>query len=194
MGVNELAKRAGTTRQRLNKLVDRGKVTGVSRSVTGRLEITEGPELEAWLAERKLARALRKLQGAPAYKKQEFTRTIRTIELIAGLFHSDFKERFPKLYKAFVKLPLTEGLALLRADKKFARFRYFPVIEWAVSARTEESFQKRCAVVEFVYANNPWQFRNKTDIAETLESTRAAISKTLRLMPKIKPDHKRKAI
>ena len=103
--------------------MDRGKVTGVSRSVTGRLEITEGPELEAWLAERKLARALRKLQGAPAYKKQEFTRTIRTIELIAGLFHSDFKERFPKLYKAFVKLPLTEGLALLRADKKFARFR-----------------------------------------------------------------------
>ena len=194
MGVNELAKRAGTTRQRLNKLVDRGKVTGVSRSVTGRLEITEGPELEAWLAERKLARALRKLQGAPAYKKQEFTRTIRTIELIAGLFHSDFKERFPKLYKAFVRLPLTEGLALLRADKKFARFRYFPVIEWAVLARTKRASKSVVRSSNLCTPTTPGNSVIKPISPRRSNRRGLRCQKRYWLMPGIKPDHKRKAI
>jgi hypothetical protein len=52
MNVGQLCKAAGISRQWLNKLVDLGEVPGVVRRESGRLQITEEPELSQWIAGR----------------------------------------------------------------------------------------------------------------------------------------------
>ena len=52
MNVAQLCKAAGISRQWLNKLVDLGEVPGVERRESGRLQITEEPELSQWIAGR----------------------------------------------------------------------------------------------------------------------------------------------
>ena len=202
MNVAELAKKMGVSRQWLNKMVDRGMVPGVHRSeVTGRLIIAERTNAEEILqfqqrlreASRPLVEALRRLRSVPIQKRREFSRVIRTTTLIYQLIGSEFKERFPDLYRAFNELPIGEAMNALRNSKQFATFYVFPLIEWAVSARTQKSFELRCAVAEFEHARNPEQFQSLTDIAERFGVTRSAVSKTSRLMPAIKKSSERRS-
>jgi DNA-binding Lrp family transcriptional regulator len=204
MKVSELAKKMGVSRQWLNKMVDRGLVHGVSRSkVTGRLVIAkdEGTEAEFLRnverfqdalkdATRELAGTVKKLQSIPSHERlaasREFSRMIRTTTLISRLLPCDFEDRFPDEYRACNELPIQEAFKLLRASKPFMNFKVMPWVEWVASARTERSFQMRCAIIEFKEARNPEQFRNQADIAERFGVTRSAVSKAFRQMPPFK--------
>lgn len=194
MNVAELAKKMGVSRQWLNKMVDRGLVQGVSRSkVNGRLVIAEEEGTESEFlrnvqrfkdtvkdATRELAETVKKFRSMPNQERRaasrEFSRMIRATTLISRLLGGEFENRLPDEYRACNELPIKEAFKLLRNSKPFMNFKVMPLVEWAVSARTEKSFQMRCAIVEFKHARNPEQFRNQTDIAERFGVTRSAAS------------------
>jgi hypothetical protein len=202
MNVAELAKTMGVSRQWLNKMVDRGLVPGVNRSeVTGRLIIAQDVTTEKILlfqkrlrdAYRPLGETLRRLRSVPVQKRREFNRMIRTTTLISRLLSGEFEEKLPDEYRACNELPIQEAIKLLRNSKPFMNFKVLPLVEWAVSARTEKSFEMRCAIVEYEHARNPEQFRSQIDIAERFDVTRSAVSKVFNQMPPFKRSSERQS-
>ena len=79
MTVNELCRRAGITRQWLNKLVDRGEAPCCSRKPNERLAIGDGPDLEAWIE--RIANRQKKKRGRRLSLQERIDRLQRTPDL-----------------------------------------------------------------------------------------------------------------